>query len=235
EERAVLEPAAVVGGLFQVTAVRALVVEPVRETLPAHLGSLQSKQLIEAEPLAIPDDDVWFRFHHMLIRDAAYQRMLKRTRAVLHERFADWMEGVYAGRERRVEYEEILGYHLEQAHRYLDELGPLDDHGRALGVRAAERLASAGRRAVARAGLSAAANLLRRATALLPADDPTRLRLLPSLGEALMRIGEFPWAILFLDEAVELTRDQPRLHADAIFTRLLVRSHVEENLERWRE
>src|SRR5262249_5147302 len=100
EERPVLEPAAGGGGPFPVTAVRALVVDPVRETLPAHLGSLQSKQLIESERLPIPDDDVWFRFHHMLIRDAAYQRMLKRTRAVLHERFADWMEGVYAGRER---------------------------------------------------------------------------------------------------------------------------------------
>jgi len=235
EERAVIEPAAVVGGLFQVTAVRALVIEPLREGLPAHLDSLQAKQLIEAEHAPVPDDDGWFRFHHMLIRDAAYQRLLKRTRAVLHERFADWMEAVYGGRERGVEYEEIIGYHLEQAYHYLAELGPLDDHGRTVGVRAAERLGSAGRRAFARADMSAAANLLRRAAELLPTDDPTRLGLLPSLGEALMGIGEFPWAILFLDEAVELTRDQPRLHADAIFTRLLVRSHVEENLERWRE
>jgi ATP/maltotriose-dependent transcriptional regulator MalT len=83
--------------------------------------------------------------------------------------------------------------------------------------------------------MSAAANLLRRAAALLPADHPTRLGLLPSLGEALMEIGEFPWAMLYLDEAVELSRDQPRLHADAILTRLLVRHHVEDNLERWRE
>src|SRR5439155_19320405 len=170
-----------------------------------------------------------------LIRDAAYQGLLKRTRATLHERFVDWADRVNRDRDRAAEFEEIFGYHLEQAHRYLSELGPLDDHGRALGVRAAERLGSAGRRAFARADMSAAANLLRRAAALLPADHPTRLGLLPNLGEALMEIGEFPWAILYLDEAVELTRDNPRLHADAIFTRLLARHHVEDNLERWPE
>jgi len=235
EERSVIEPAAVVGGVFQTAAVGALVAEPLRDAVAVHLGSLQGKQLIEAERSPALDDDLWFRFHHILIRDAAYHGLLKRTRAALHERFADWVEAVKGERDRGVELEEILGYHLEQAHGYLSELGPLDEHGRALGVRAAERLGSAGRRAFARADMSAAANLLRRAAALLPADHPTRLGLLPSLGEALMEIGEFPWAILFLDEAVELTRDQPRLHADAIFTRLLVRHHVEENLERWRE
>ena len=83
--------------------------------------------------------------------------------------------------------------------------------------------------------MSAAANLLRRAAMLLPTDDPTRLALLPQLAEALMEVGEFPWAILFLDEAVELAAGNSRLHADLVLTRLLVRHHVEENLERWRE
>jgi predicted ATPase/class 3 adenylate cyclase len=235
EERAVIEPAAVVGAVFAVAAVQALVAEPFRDTLLGHLTSLEGKQLIDPERRPSPDDDRWFRFHHLLIRDAAYQGLLKRTRAILHERFADWGEAVNRERDRGVEYEEILGYHLEQAHRYLSELGPLDDHGRALGVRAADRLGSAGRRAFARGDHSAAANLLRRAAALLPADHPDRLALLPNLGEALMEIGEFPWAMLYLDEAVELTRDRPRLQADAILTRLLVRHHVEDNLERWRD
>jgi hypothetical protein len=47
--------------------------------------------------------------------------------------------------DRAAEFAEITAYHLEQAHRYLAELGPLDDHGRTLGLRAAERLAGAGR------------------------------------------------------------------------------------------
>ncbi|MFL6127681.1 MAG: adenylate/guanylate cyclase domain-containing protein [Mycobacteriales bacterium] len=235
DERGVIEPASVIGGVFEVSAVEALAAAPVREALPNHLRSLEGKQLIEAEGPPVPDRDLTFRFHHILIRDAAYQGLLKRTRAALHERFADWLEGVSGERDREVEFEEILGYHLEQARRYLSELGPVDDHGRDLGVRAAARLGAAGRRAFSRADMPAAANLLRRAVMLLPPEHPTRLGLLPVLGEALMEIGEFPWAILFLDEAVELSRDQPRLNADLVLTRLLVGHHVAENLERWRE
>ena len=45
-------------------------------------------------------------------RDAAYEATAKKLRADLHEQFADWLE-----RRRRpvAEYDEILGYHLEQA------------------------------------------------------------------------------------------------------------------------
>ena len=46
--------------------------------------------------------------------------------------------------ERVLEYEEILGYHLEQSYRYRTELGPVDDETRALGERAARRLADGG-------------------------------------------------------------------------------------------
>ena len=63
-----------------------------------------------------------------------------------------------------------------------------------------------------------------------------RLELLPDLGEALMEIGEFAWAEVFLDEALagasEL-RDET-LRADALLTQLLVRHHAAEDLDRWR-
>jgi len=228
----VIVPASVVGLFFAQAAVKALVHDAVRPDVGAHLRAITDKELVHPTGT---DSELDYRFHHILVRDAAYQGILKRARATLHERFADWAEAVGRERDREVEYEEVLGYHLEQAHRYLSELGPLDDHGHGVGLRAAERLGSAGRRAFARADMSAAANLLRRAAALLPAEHPTRVGLLPNLGEALMEIGEFPWAILFLDEAVELARDQPRLYADAVLTRLLVRHHVEENLEHWRQ
>src|SRR5204863_333132 len=82
-----------------------------------------------------------------------------------------------------LEFEEILGYHLEQAYQYLAELGPLDDHGRDVGGRASDRLGSAGRRALARGDMPAAANLLRRAVELLPPEDPRRVKMLPDLYE----------------------------------------------------
>ena len=79
-----------------------------------------------------------FRFRHQLIRDAAYEAAPKALRAELHERFADWLEGV--GEARVEEFEEILAYHLERAHRLLEELGPLDEAGRDLGLPAASAL-----------------------------------------------------------------------------------------------
>ena len=74
-----------------------------------------------------------FRFRHMLIRDAAYERIPKELRSELHERFAGWLDG------RGEEFDEIVGYHLEQAYRYLAGLGPPGDRARALAERAAER------------------------------------------------------------------------------------------------
>jgi class 3 adenylate cyclase/predicted ATPase len=235
EQRAVIEPASVIGLVFEGAALEALVEEPLRADLDAHLSALVDRQLVNPE-LTV-DEEPRFRFHHILIRDAAYNGVLKRARATLHERFADWGERVNRERERETEYDELLGYHLEQAHDYLAELAPLDDHGRELGTRAAAHLASAGNRAFTRADMPAAANLLRRAVTLLPAQDRTRLELLPDLGEALMDTGEFAWAETFLDEAVEAAKEigDARLEAGAVLTRLYVRHHTVEDLESWRE
>jgi predicted ATPase/class 3 adenylate cyclase len=235
EERAVIEPAAVIGHIFDQDALDAIVEEPVRADLESHIAALVGKQLLQPEPSV--EDEKKFRFHHILIRDAAYNGVLKRMRAALHERFADWGERVNRERAREAEYDELLGYHLEQAHDYLSELGPLDDHGRGLAGRAAEHLGSAGKRAFARTDSPAAANLLRRTVTLMPAQDPARLALLPDLGEALMEIGEFAWAEAFLDEAVEAAQatGDARLEANAVLTRLYVRHHTAEDLEAWRE
>src|SRR5262249_1097077 len=114
--------------------------------LDARLEALRRSELIEP-------DTGWFlgepvlRFHHVLIRDAAYRRVLKNTRTELHARFADWVASRVGD---AVEHDETIGWHLEQAHQNLRELGPLDERGRALGERAARYLAAAGRRALAR-------------------------------------------------------------------------------------
>jgi class 3 adenylate cyclase len=233
-ERAVVECASVIGLVFHHAAVTELVPESVGSSLDRHLESLEEKRLIHRDRSS---QEVASRFDHVLIRDAAYGALLKRARATLHERFAEWAEGVNRDRDRETEFEEILGYHFEQSHRYLGELGPLDEHGRDLGVRGAARLGSAGRRAFSRGDMPAAANLLRRASALLEETDRRRLELLPELGEALMETGEFAWAEVFLDEAVDgaLALGDVRLEADAILTRLLVRHHAATDLDSWRE
>jgi class 3 adenylate cyclase/tetratricopeptide (TPR) repeat protein len=229
EERQVLEAAAVVGQRFAEDAVDELVPHLGADVVELQIEALVRKQLVRAQPTGV-DGSQSYRFSHILIRDAAYQGILKRARATLHQRFVAWADRVNRQRNRESEYEEILGYHLEQAHRYLSELGPLDDHGRALGRRAADRLASPGRRAFTRGDMPAAANLLRRAAALLPTNDRMRLELLPSLGEALGEIGEFAWAEVFLDEAIAGAGEigEPSLLASADLARLLVASHGTE-------
>ena len=111
-----------------------------------------------------------FPLCHILVRDAAYSAIAKERRAELHERFADWLE------QAQTPYDEIVGYHLEQAYRLRAELGRLDEAGGALATRAAKRLATAGRRARVRGDASAAINLFERASELYPSDDVDRYR-----------------------------------------------------------
>src|SRR5207249_5411869 len=56
--------------------------------------------------------------------------------------------------------------------------------------------------------------------------------LLPDLGEALTETGEFAWAQVFLDEAVEgaTALGDERLLADAVLTKLFARHHAETDL-----
>ena len=190
-DRATIERAAVIGQVFYPSAIEVLLPEPLRTHLPESLVSLATKELIR------PHRDVvlgyqTYRFLHILIRDTAYNGLLKRTRAELHEAFVNWLEAVAS--DRALEYEEIRGYHLEQAFLIRTELAAIDDHVRVLGQRAAAHLSAAGRRALARGDLPAAANLLRRAAALLPHDDPVALSHLIDVGEALLELGDFPQA-----------------------------------------
>jgi len=198
-ERRVVESASVIGLEFSSGAVSVLVQDgDARTDLEHPLAALCNKQLIRrAEPGAADD----FHFSHILVRDTAYARLLKRTRARLHERFAAWLTDTF--RSRLAEYEEFLGYHLEQSFRYRSELGPIDDHGRRLGAEASGYLSSAGRRALARGDMPAAANLLQRAAALLGEKDPARALLLLDAGEAAVDMGEFERAESMLTEAVD--------------------------------
>ncbi|HET7857119.1 MAG TPA: adenylate/guanylate cyclase domain-containing protein [Gaiellaceae bacterium] len=232
-ERTVIASASVIGLSFAVEALAELVPEPVRDRLDEHLRALVEKHLIRPEARS-GGDEPFYRFDHILIRDNAYQALLKRTRATLHEQFATWAERVNAERNRAAEYEELVGYHLEQAHLYLAELGPLDDHGLRLGERASVLLASAGRRAFARNDMAAAATLLRRAVQLRPERDPERLALLPDLGEALTDTGELAWAELFLTEAIDAAKElgDERLAAEAELGILVIRRFA-ERLDTW--
>jgi class 3 adenylate cyclase/tetratricopeptide (TPR) repeat protein len=165
EELAVIEGAAVVGQVFYRGAVSELSPEALRPDVGTYLLSLVRKDLVRPDASTFAGEEA-FRFRHLLIRDAAHRAMPKQTRAELHERFAGWL-GRTAG-DRLPEYEEIVGYHMEQAFRYREELGPLDDAARALAAEAGHVLGRAGVRASKRADFSASRSLLGRALTLLP-------------------------------------------------------------------
>jgi class 3 adenylate cyclase/tetratricopeptide (TPR) repeat protein len=199
-ERAVLDRASVMGQVFDRTALLALSPPAARASLPDRLLSLVRKELLRPSEGPFGGRD-GLQFRHLLVRDAAYESLPRQTRAELHERYAGWLAGRRGARGGQLE--EVIGWHLERAHRQLAALGPVDARGRELAAAAAGRLASAGRRAIGRGDLPAAVNLLDRAIALLPADDRDRLHLLTELGEALLLKLEPDRAAGVLDEALE--------------------------------
>ena len=190
-ERDVLERASVVGKDFWPSAVAALNGgEPVGATL---LG-LVRRELVEPASSTVPGED-GFSFRHALIRDAAYSSAPLRRRAAYHERFAGWLASGSFGEE----FDEIRGYHLEQAVRLRRELGVDDEHTRALAAQAYELLAAAGRRAHARCDAPAAGNLLERALAL----DDGDLELRRLLAQTIWDAGRTPRAADLLRGVVE--------------------------------
>jgi class 3 adenylate cyclase/tetratricopeptide (TPR) repeat protein len=201
DERAVVECASIEGRMFHRGAVTELLPEPRRPAVGTHLMSLVRKGLVRPDSPIFPTDD-GFRFGHILIRDAAYDSVPKQLRAELHERYANWLEAKAV--DRTGEYEEILGYHLEQAHRYAAELGRAGPSQAALATRAAVFLAASGRRVLRLEDAGAAVNLLGRAEALLAEGDPLRSRLLIELGRALRASGDLERSEETLDQAVQL-------------------------------
>jgi class 3 adenylate cyclase len=183
-ERSIIERAAVEGKVFHQGSVTALSPRRERERVPGDLLALVRKELVRPDRSQIADEDA-FRFRHLLIRDTAYASLPKAVRADLHERFAEWLDAHPDLAER----DEIVGYHLEQAMRYLNELGTPAERVEPVAKRAAARLAAGGRAADDRADVHAAVNLLGRSIALL-ADGQERREMLPDYIEAVRHAGQ---------------------------------------------
>jgi class 3 adenylate cyclase/tetratricopeptide (TPR) repeat protein len=224
EERAVAQRASVVGKVFEWSAVAALTPDEERGDVGRHLQALVRKDLIAPEASTFTGEDA-FRFRHLLIRDAAYQAIPKESRADLHERFAIWIEARVG--DRVTEFEEIIGHHLEQANRYLVELGRLDERAVDLGVRASLRLGASGRRALERRDAPAAVNLLGRAASLLPATHDDRAAVLTDLAEGLLDHGDLREAGRILTEASEAARPGSGAAVQADLSRLWLQLYTE--------
>ena len=229
-DRDVLERAAIVGQAFESDTVA----EVFRRRPPGtrcRSGCVGwcRREFLRTAPASLPAE-AGYQFRHLLVRDAVYQAVPKQVRADLHERLAGLLEARAGARVR--EYEEIVGYHLEQAWRCRAELGPLDRRGHELGARAAGRLAAAGRRAMARGDTPAATALLDRSVALLPAGHPRLALLLTDLADSLITTGDYRRGDQALTEALAAAGpDDAGLRADVLITRLQMRLTTEPELE----
>jgi class 3 adenylate cyclase/tetratricopeptide (TPR) repeat protein len=204
EERAAIERGSIEGSIFHLGSVRSL--SPEGASVIGPLMSLVRRDMIRADRAAFAGDEA-FRFRHVLVRDATYQRIPKETRAALHEGHAAWLTAT-AG-DRLTEFEEIVGFHLEQAYRLRAELGPPDALAAELARRAAEHLIASGRRAADRGDARAAGNLLSRGLELLPVEFPDRARLLTDLSVLLMNAGEIDRARAAAEDAESTLEPSP--------------------------
>src|SRR5215472_4352655 len=223
----VLVRAAIIGKDFGEQEIRELLPIEARSPLSRNLQTLVAKGLVQGGPGGSPHEE--YSFRHILIQEAAYRSIPKSLRAELHFRYADWIEAAVLdpipGRS------EILGHHLEQSVRYRTELWPADPESAALSLRAATHLDTAGRAAHDRGDDVAAVNLLDRAAALLPGDDPNLGRLYTILGTALIEAGQLEKAKATLDHAQSITAingDAGR-HAHARVQALLLALELDPN------
>jgi class 3 adenylate cyclase/tetratricopeptide (TPR) repeat protein len=203
-ERRVLERGSVEGELFHHGTVQALA--PEETDVVPRLAALMRKELVRPDRPQLPREDA-YRFRHLLIRDTAYEALPKATRADLHRRFADWLE---QHGQSLVELDEVLGYHLEQASRYLDELGRPEAE---VTLAAGDRLAAAGRRAYWRGDDNAATGLLERALQLM---RPLRLDVVTELDLAACHLGDPRTAAAICDQAAERAAAEGDIPGEAL-------------------
>ena len=194
-ERVTIEIASVMGKVVAPQAIRALATEV---DVVAAIDSLSRKGLVKRDQEEFAGEQM-YRFRHILIRDAAYQLIPKERRVGLHRGYADWLIEVLG--ERSTEYDEIIGYHYEQAHQLATSLGMATSDE--LARRATLSLASAGRRALGRSDLAAGVNLLTRAAAFDEADGD-RSYLLLELGHALWEQGDYDLSERHFTEALDI-------------------------------
>jgi predicted ATPase len=161
---------AVIGREFSHELITAVADRP-REKLESELDQLVASELVfrRGNP-----PDAAYSFKHALVKDAAYQSLLRSRRQQLHARVAHVFEDRFP---IVVETQpELLAYHLTEAR---------------LDARAADAWARAGRAALGRSAMREASNSLSRAVGLLrgmsPSPDRQRLELelLGGLGVAL--------------------------------------------------
>ncbi len=154
------------------TAVLGVAPDDVTETI----RQLTNQNIVRSEGIA----DRVYTFRHALIRDAAYESLLKSERRKIHARVADALKGEFDERAQR--QPELVAWHLNGAEQFVD---------------AADWYRTAGRRAAEQAAIDEASVHYRRGLAALgsvkpnTARDELEMSLQILLGNALMGVRGF--------------------------------------------
>ncbi len=148
-------------------------------------------------------------FTHVLIRDCAYERMVRQERAARHERAAEWFELVQDDRDQLLE---VVADHYRKALQYRTAAG---EDCAPLVARAREPIRDAGRRAAALGAYPTALRLLEQAVELWPQPDADRGAVLLAFGESQLFAGLEGEAALREAVALLALGGEPELLADA--------------------
>ncbi len=223
----VLEIASVIGSDFLVGAVGALAGSSV-DGITLSLNRLRRLELAQPSGTYVVDEPVW-RFHHVLIRDVAYRRLLKSDRAELHERLANWVEA--GGSSVAFDSDEMIARHLEAAHGYRTELGTRDEHTGNLAVQSGRHYAVSARRALDRDELVSAGNQAARGAALANADPAVHAELLLIGCEAFLSAGDVAAGAPLVDDLERIADDALEPWATCYRCQFVVYTEPERLLE----
>ncbi len=219
-DREVLQHASVLGVRCERAALVALLPPARRQEVEACLARLDEADLLHAE-LVGPGEaaEPVLSFHHQVVRDVVYAAVTKRRRIEMHAAAADVLARNGAGVERGsaasglmpgvVEAQQAqAAHHLEQSVLLATELGPLRATDRARAGDAVHLLVGLSRQVGARGETAATADLLRRASRLLPTGDAQLPRVLAELGSSLVDAGQYDAAAGVLTEAQGSAQDR---------------------------
>jgi class 3 adenylate cyclase/tetratricopeptide (TPR) repeat protein len=148
DEKAIVQDAAVVGKVFWASAVAALEgVSPA--SIEDRLRDLERREFVRRERISALGAERQYAFRHVLVRDVAYGQIPRASRSEKHERAAEWIESLAAGRSQA----ELRAHHylsaLELARAARRELDGLEQRALEAAVDAGEHAASLGASAAA--------------------------------------------------------------------------------------
>lgn len=190
-EKVVLQDAAVIGATVWPGAVAAVAEREVAEVTRC-LEVLRQRDFLQRNPTSNVVGEAEYTFSHVLVRDVAYDRVPRATKAMKHHHAAEWFKAL------PLEHVPLLAHHFQQAVWLAEAAGrPCD----ILGQKAREALTEAGRKATGLAARSTAVRSYQAALAVCPPGHDDRAGLLTLLGSSLAWDGG---GTEELAEAVEL-------------------------------